>query len=124
MAYVSENQLSPRVNVVFKPFEGTMLHAGYARFFTPPQQALAGPVNLAAFVPTSAAPNNLQQDPVRAERSHYFDIGMTQKITPELKVASMPITRSRRICLMTGNSARRWCSINSIMSAEKTSAWS
>jgi outer membrane receptor protein involved in Fe transport len=84
--YVNANQLSPRVNIVFKPFEGTTLHAGYARYFTPPPQALAGPVNLAAFIPTSAAPNNLQQDPVRPERSHYFDAGVTQKITPELQV--------------------------------------
>jgi len=84
--FVNANQLSPRVNVVFKPFEGTTLHAGYARYFTPPQQALAGFVNLAAFVPTSAAPNSLQQDPVKPERSHYFDVGMTQKLWPGMQV--------------------------------------
>src|SRR5476649_2751599 len=84
--FVNANQLSPRVNVVFKPFEGTTLHAGYARYFTPPQQALAGSVNLAAFVPTSAAPNSLQQDPVKPERSHYFDVGMTQKLWPGMQV--------------------------------------
>ncbi len=84
--YVNANQLSPRVNLVFKPFEGTMLHAGYARYFTPPPQALAGPANLAAFVATSAAPNNPMQDPVKPERSHYFDIGVTQKLLPGLQV--------------------------------------
>ena len=47
--YVDANQLSPRVNLVYKPFAGTTLHAGYARYFTPPPQAIAGPVNIAAF---------------------------------------------------------------------------
>ena len=35
--YVAANQLSPRVNIVYKPFKGTTLHAGYARYFTPPR---------------------------------------------------------------------------------------
>src|SRR5207249_11619257 len=35
-AFADENQLSPRLNVVYKPWEPTTLHAGYARYFTPP----------------------------------------------------------------------------------------
>src|SRR6202140_4197722 len=35
-AFVNENQLSPRLNVVYEPFKGTTLHVGYARYFTPP----------------------------------------------------------------------------------------
>src|SRR5881409_3300032 len=36
-AFAHENQLSPRINIVYEPFKGTALHAGYARYFTPPQ---------------------------------------------------------------------------------------
>ena len=53
--YIDANQLSPRVNLIYKPFDGTTFHAGYARYFTPPQQALAAPVNLALFADTTAA---------------------------------------------------------------------
>ncbi len=35
-AFSNENQLSPRLNIVWEPLKGTTLHAGYARYFTPP----------------------------------------------------------------------------------------
>src|SRR6266568_6581595 len=35
-AFSHENQLSPRINIVYQPFDGTTLHVGYARYFTPP----------------------------------------------------------------------------------------
>ncbi|HZP76724.1 MAG TPA: TonB-dependent receptor [Pseudolabrys sp.] len=85
--FVNANQLSPRVNIVYKPFEGTTLHTGYARYFTPPQQSIAAPVNVAQFAGTSAAPDTLQQDPVKPERSHYFDAGIVQQIGPKLQVS-------------------------------------
>jgi outer membrane receptor protein involved in Fe transport len=84
--YVDANQLSPHFNVVYKPFTRTTLHAGYARYFTPPEQALAAPVNVAAFANTSAQPDTFRQDPVLPERSHYFDAGIVQQITPQLSV--------------------------------------
>jgi outer membrane receptor protein involved in Fe transport len=84
--YVNANQLSPRVNLVYKPFTGTAFHAGYARYFTPPPQALAGPVNVAAFVPTFTPPDTTQQVPVKPERSHYFDAGVLQTLLPGLQV--------------------------------------
>ena len=84
--YVDANQLSPRVNVVYKPLDGTTLHAGYARYFTPPPQAIAAPANIAPFANTTAQPDTFQQDPVLPERSHYFDAGIVQKITPQLEV--------------------------------------
>jgi outer membrane receptor protein involved in Fe transport len=37
-AFRSEWQWSPRVNVVWQPTATTTLHAGYARYFTPPRQ--------------------------------------------------------------------------------------
>ncbi len=35
----SENQLSPRINVVWQPNDWLVAHAGYARYFTPPPLA-------------------------------------------------------------------------------------
>jgi outer membrane receptor protein involved in Fe transport len=83
--YVDANQLSPRVSLTWKPFEGTTFHAGYARNFTPPPQVIAAPVNLALVTPPTA-PLNTQtpvvttNDPVLPERSNVFDVGVVQKI--------------------------------------------
>jgi outer membrane receptor protein involved in Fe transport len=85
--YIDANQLSPRFNAVYKPIEGTTLHAGYARYFTPPPQAIAAPVNINAFAGTSAQPDIFQQNPVLPERSHYFDAGIVQKVGPNLQVS-------------------------------------
>lgn len=85
--FVDANQLSPRVNVVYKPVDGTSLHAGYARYFTPPSQLIAAPANVAAFAGTSAAPETFQQSPVLPERSHYFDAGIVQQVGPNLELS-------------------------------------
>ena len=79
-SYTDANQLSPRVNLVYTPFDGTAFHAGYARNFTPPAQVLAAPVNLALVQGTTQQPAVSQNDPVLPERSHVFDVGVTQKI--------------------------------------------
>jgi outer membrane receptor protein involved in Fe transport len=76
--YTSANQLSPRVNVVFTPLAGTTFHAGFARYFTPPPQTIAAPVNIMAFANTTAAPSQFLQDPVLPERSSVYDVGVTQ----------------------------------------------
>jgi outer membrane receptor protein involved in Fe transport len=79
--YTDANQLSPRVSLTYKPFEFTTLHAGYARYFTPPVLAEAAPANIALFNNTSAAPPAGQANsPVLPERSHYFDVGANQTI--------------------------------------------
>jgi outer membrane receptor protein involved in Fe transport len=82
--FVDANQFSPRVALVYKPFDGTTFHAGYARYFTPPMQAQATQSNLALFTGTSGQPAVPNDDPVLPERSHYFDIGMDQKLAPGL----------------------------------------
>jgi outer membrane receptor protein involved in Fe transport len=78
--FVSANQFSPRLSLVYKPFEDTTIHIGYSRYFTPPMQAQATPSNIALFNNTtqqSPVPGN---SPVLPERSHYFDIGIDQKV--------------------------------------------
>jgi outer membrane receptor protein involved in Fe transport len=79
--YVDANQLSPRISLTWKPYDGTTFHAGYSRNFTPPQQVLAAPTNLALVQNTSAqATPGTANDPVLPERSNVFDIGVDQKI--------------------------------------------
>jgi len=78
--YVDANQLSPRVSLTWKPTDGTTFHAGYARNFTPPEQVLAAPINLALVANTTAQPQVSQNDPVQPERSNVFDVGVVQKI--------------------------------------------
>jgi outer membrane receptor protein involved in Fe transport len=80
--FVDANQFSPRAAFVYKPFDGTTFHAGYARYFTPPMQAQATQSNLALFNNTTNQPDVALNDPVLPERSHYFDIGMEQKLVP------------------------------------------
>jgi outer membrane receptor protein involved in Fe transport len=83
--YVTANQVSPRLSLTYKPFDGTTMHAGYARNFTPPEQALAAPVNVTAFNNTSAQSEVTQSSPVRPERSDVIDAGVTQVIMPGLE---------------------------------------
>ena len=80
------NQVSPRTSLVWQPIAGTTLHAGYARYFTPPSQGLASRANVAAFTGTTLQPDVATADAVRPERAHYFDAGIEQAITPRLKV--------------------------------------
>ena len=79
-AFVKENQLSPRLNIVYKPWDLTTLHIGYARYFTPPPLEAVPQSTLAKFAGTTNAPAINQDSPVTAERAHYFDAGLTQKI--------------------------------------------
>jgi outer membrane receptor protein involved in Fe transport len=78
--FVDANQLSPRINATWKPYDGTTFHAGYSRNFTPPEQVLAAPSNIALLQGTSAQPTVSQNDPVQPERSNVYDIGVDQKI--------------------------------------------
>ena len=85
-AYTVENQLSPRVNIVYQPTKATTFHAGYARDFTPPPQELVGSASLAPFIGTTKESNSPNNDPVRAEREHYFDAGVLHTVLPGLTV--------------------------------------
>jgi outer membrane receptor protein involved in Fe transport len=82
--YVDANQLSPRVALVYKPFDGTTFHAGYARYFTPPYQGQAYTANIAAFTNTTNQPDVPLADPVKPERSNYYDVGVDQTVLPGL----------------------------------------
>jgi outer membrane receptor protein involved in Fe transport len=81
-----EDQLSPRVNLIYAPTDSTTLHVGYARYFTPPPVEDVSASAVAAFAGTSNAAASLQDDPVRSERSNYYDTGITQKIGDGLQL--------------------------------------
>jgi len=78
--YVSANQLSPRIGFVYKPTDTTTLHAGYARYFTPPPMELVSSADIAGFANTTGAPAVTADSPVKPERSNNFDIGAVQKL--------------------------------------------
>jgi outer membrane receptor protein involved in Fe transport len=82
--YVDANQLSPRLALIYKPLTGTTVHAGYARYFTPPYQAQAYTANIALFANTTNQPDQTFGDPAKPERSHYFDAGIDQTVLPGL----------------------------------------
>ncbi|MBS0320485.1 MAG: TonB-dependent receptor, partial [Proteobacteria bacterium] len=58
----------------------TTLHAGYARYFTPPPSELVTSETLAKFVGTTNAPASLLNSPVKAESSNYYDVGISQAV--------------------------------------------
>ncbi len=84
--FTHESQVSPRINLVWQPLLPTTLHIGYARYFVPPPYEALTPQSIAKFVSTTAAPEVTQDDAVRAERSHYFDVGISQIVVPGLTV--------------------------------------
>jgi outer membrane receptor protein involved in Fe transport len=82
--FVSANQVSPRIALIYTPVPATSLHAGASRYFTPPMQAQATQDNLALFRNTVQQPALSLDDPVRPERSTYFDVGVDQTLVPGL----------------------------------------
>jgi outer membrane receptor protein involved in Fe transport len=79
--FTHANQLSPRFNVVFQATKSTTLHAGYARYFTPPPLELVQSQTLKQFVGTYNQPATFQNAPVQPERANYFDGGMTEQFS-------------------------------------------
>ncbi|RKP46586.1 TonB-dependent receptor [Pararobbsia silviterrae] len=84
--YVSASQLSPRLGLVFDLTPTTILHAGYARYFTPPAFELVNSGTIAQFEGTTNQQPNTLNDAVKPERSHTFDLGVTQQFGPHLSV--------------------------------------
>jgi outer membrane receptor protein involved in Fe transport len=79
-AFKPESQLSPRLGVVYQPTDSTTIHAGYSRYFTPPASESISPTSIAKFNgTTNALPDNGNDTPL-AERSSYYDVGVSQKL--------------------------------------------
>ncbi len=78
-SFDKEDQVSPRVNLIYKPAKSTTLHAGYSRYFTPPPVENVPGGTVSEFNGTSNASATDQDSPVKAERANYFDAGISQK---------------------------------------------
>ena len=83
---LTEDQVSPRVNLVWKEDAATTWHAGYARYFSPPPFELVASATLAKFANTTAAAVSGQNDPPKSERANYFDIGVEHTVLKGLTV--------------------------------------
>ncbi len=87
-----ENQLSPRINLVWTPTGKTTVHLGYSRYFSPPPFELIASESVGKFtaptgdpaVTSTAAPPSGKDTTPYAERANYFDVGMSQKLAPGL----------------------------------------
>jgi outer membrane receptor protein involved in Fe transport len=91
--FASENQLSPRINAVWTPLDGTTVHAGYARYFSPPPFELVGAETVEKFACATsgpeprcntASPPDTTNDVSKAERANYFDLGVQQQLSGNL----------------------------------------
>jgi outer membrane receptor protein involved in Fe transport len=87
-AYIHEQQVSPRVNLVWQATPATNVHAGYSRYFTPPPFELVGEKTINLFNNTTgASPTGVTLDtPTKSERANYYDLGISQKVIPALTV--------------------------------------
>jgi outer membrane receptor protein involved in Fe transport len=82
-----ENQFSPRANLIYTPTDSTTLHAGYARYFTPPPVENTSEATVNQFNGTSNASSITNGiTGTRCERADYFDAGISQKITSHFQV--------------------------------------
>jgi outer membrane receptor protein involved in Fe transport len=82
-----EKQLSPRVGANYKFNDKTTVHSGYARYITPPRAELLASTNIDNFAnTTNQAVFNNQNDKIKAERTHYYDLGLSHKIDKNLTV--------------------------------------
>lgn len=76
----TESQLSPRIGLVWQATDDTVVHAGYARYFTPPATEMITSANIARFDGTTNAVPDLGNNTPLAERSDYFDVGIQQAV--------------------------------------------
>ncbi|WP_343661599.1 TonB-dependent receptor [Ralstonia sp.] len=81
---VSEQQLSPRLGVTYDLTPRTRVHAGYARYFTPPPTEKFDTTSVQAFAGTTNALPSDANTAVKSERSNYFDLGVSHQLTPHL----------------------------------------
>jgi len=81
-----ESQLSPRIGMVYDLGKETRVHAGYARYFTPPPTEKIDSTSIAKFAGTTNALPSDANTAVASERSHYFDAGISHQLTPTVTI--------------------------------------
>jgi outer membrane receptor protein involved in Fe transport len=83
---VRESQLSPRFGLTYDLSNRTRIHAGYARYFTPPATEKIDTTTVALFQGTTNALPSDANTAVKSERSNYFDAGVSHQLTPFITV--------------------------------------
>ena len=85
-AYINESQLSPRLNANYDLSKKTKIHAGFSRYFTPAPVAKMSQTSLASFSgTTNEAEGNLESyGKLRAERTSYYDVGVSHQVDENL----------------------------------------
>lgn len=78
-AFSSGHQVSPRVNLVWKPIHGMTVHGGYSRYLSPPPFELVGSETLVKFTGTTNAAAVDEDAAPLAEKANYYDIGVEQR---------------------------------------------
>ncbi len=77
--FIEATQISPRVGATFKLNNNHAFHGFYGRLFTPPNLEAIRFAQLNT-IGTTAEPENLTNNTVKPERSHYFEVGSTHAI--------------------------------------------
>jgi hypothetical protein len=91
-AYTDTAQVSPRVNLVWKPDGDSTFHAGYSRYFTPPLLENISGQSISRFAGTTGYPAGYTpaspplDSPILPERSNYFDAGGEHVVFPGFKL--------------------------------------
>jgi outer membrane receptor protein involved in Fe transport len=83
-AVLNEHQVSPRANLVYEWDRNTRLHAGYARYFTPPASEKIDSTSVALYQGTTNALPGTGNAPLRAERSNSWDAGLSHQLSRQL----------------------------------------
>jgi outer membrane receptor protein involved in Fe transport len=81
---VDESQLSPRMGLVLDITPTVRAHAGYSRYFTPPPTEKIDTTSVQKFLATTNALPSDANTAVRAEKSNYYDAGLSWQLTPRL----------------------------------------
>ena len=87
-AFIDEQQWSPRLNLAYALNDDTAFHAGYSRYFTPPPQELASQGSINLYTHTTNAASIPVSDNVKSEKTHYFDVGISQKLNALLTITA------------------------------------
>ena len=84
--FADAGQFSPRANLVYQIDKATRAHVGYSRYFVPPPLQYVGPNTIDHFANTTNAPENFTSDPLKVERSNYYDVGISHDVTSNWNV--------------------------------------
>jgi outer membrane receptor protein involved in Fe transport len=93
--YVDTNQVSPRASVQWQPWWSTIVHVGYSRNFTPPDQVLGRPAQTQLLANTTGFPygtsingSGLNYGSIEPERADVYDVGIVQQLLPQCPTPS------------------------------------